>query len=123
MGSTDRAFSALISDLHERGLLETTLVCFITEFGRTPKLNKFQGRDHWTDAYSIVFSGAGVPGGQIIGATDKDGGQVTADAHGPEDYAASIYEKLGINREQPLYTASNRPVYFGQEGEPIKPLF
>src|SRR5207302_1775383 len=57
MGSTDRAFAALIDDLHVRGLLAETLVCFVTEFGRTPRLNKFQGRDHWTDAYSIVFAG------------------------------------------------------------------
>lgn len=63
MGSTDQAFAALIEDLDQRGLLAETLVCFITEFGRTPRLNQFGGRDHWTEAYSIVFAGAGVPGG------------------------------------------------------------
>lgn len=123
MGSTDQAFAALIEDLQERGLLAETLVCFITEFGRTPKLNKFQGRDHWTNAYSIVFAGAGVPGGQIIGSTDKEAGSVTNDPHTPEDYAATVYEKLGLDRSKPLYTSSNRPMFVSNEGEPIGPLF
>ena len=122
MGSTDRAFAALITDLDERGLLDETLVCFITEFGRTPKLNKFQGRDHWTNSYSIAFAGAGVPGGKVIGATDKDGGQVVNDPYTPEAYAASIYEKLGIDRSKPLYTSSNRPVFIGHEADPISGL-
>ncbi len=123
MGSTDQAYAALIEDLDARGLLEETLVCFVTEFGRTPRLNRFQGRDHWTDAYSIVFAGAGVPGGQIIGRSDRDGGYVADQPHTPEDYAATVYEKLGIDRQRPLYTASRRPVYFGHGGDPIKDLF
>jgi len=123
MGSTDQAFAALLTDLDERGLLAETLVCFITEFGRTPKLNKFQGRDHWTNAYSIAFAGAGVPGGQVIGSTDKEAGQVSNEPHTPEEYAATIYEKVGINRSQPLYTASHRPVFVGNDAEPIAGLF
>ena len=122
MGSTDQAFAALIDDLDQRGLLAETLVCFVTEFGRTPKFNKFQGRDHWTHAYSIAFAGAGVPGGQVIGRTDKDGGYVVDEPYTPEDYAATIYEKLGIDRTQPVYTANNRPVYFGHSGKPIAAL-
>jgi len=123
MGSTDQAFSALIEDLDQRGLLAETLVCFITEFGRTPKINKSKGRDHWIHAYSIAFAGAGVPGGQVIGKTERDGGHVMDQPHTPEDYAATIYEKLGINRGEPLYTSNRRPVYFGHEGEPIPQLF
>lgn len=119
MGSTDRAFAALIDDLDQRGLLAETLVCFITEFGRTPRMNKFGGRDHWTDAYSIVFAGAGVPGGRIIGRTDNEGGYVLDDPHTPEEYASTIYEKLGIDRSKPLYTAADRPVLFGHAAEPI----
>ncbi len=119
MGSTDRAFAALIDDMDQRGLLAETLVCFITEFGRTPRLNKFQGRDHWTNAYSIVFAGAGVPGGQVIGRSDREGGHVLDQPHTPEDYAATIYEKLGIDRSRPLYTSSHRPVFFGHDGTPI----
>jgi hypothetical protein len=122
MGSTDRAFAALVADLDERGLLDETLVCFVTEFGRTPRLNKFQGRDHWTHAYSIVMAGAGVPGGQVVGQSDRDGGFVVSTAHTPEDYAATIYEKLGIDRDRPLHTAANRPVFFGHLGEPIREL-
>ena len=122
MGSVDRAFSALIEDLHHSGLLDETLVCFVSEFGRTPRINKFQGRDHWTHAYSMVFAGAGVRGGQVIGQSDRDGGYVVAHAHTPEDYASTIYEKLGINRDRPLYTETNRPIYFGHLGEPISEL-
>ena len=120
MGSTDQAFAALIEDMADRGLLEETLVCFVTEFGRTPKVNKYQGRDHWTNAYSIAMAGAGVPGGQIIGASDDEGGYVIERPYSPENYASTIYEKLGINRDEPIYTPANRPIYFGHAGEPIE---
>lgn len=123
MGSTDQAFAALITDMEERGLLAETLVCFVSEFGRTPKINKAKGRDHWTHAYSIVMAGAGVPGGQVIGKSDREGGYVVESPFTPEDYAATIYEKLGIDRTQPIYTSSNRPVFFGHAGEPILGVF
>lgn len=119
MGSVDRAFSALIADMDTRGLLAETLVCFVSEFGRTPKINKAKGRDHWTHAYSIVFAGAGVPGGQVIGRTDREGGYVTDTPYTPEDYAQTIYAKLGLDRDKPLYTSSNRPVFYGHTGKPI----
>ena len=122
MGSVDVAFSALIRDLVERGLLAETLVCFVTEFGRTPKINKHGGRDHWPHAYSMVFAGAGVPGGQVIGQSDDEGGYVLSQPCTPEDYAATVYEKLGIDRDKPLYTPTNRPVFFGHMGEPIAGL-
>src|SRR5262249_57162974 len=101
MGSTDRAFAALIEDLDARGLLAETLVCFVTEFGRTPRLNKFQGRDHWPYAYSIAFAGAGVRGGQVIGKTDRDGGYVLDQAFTPDHYAPTVYESLGIDLATP----------------------
>jgi hypothetical protein len=85
-------------------------------------VNKHQGRDHWTHAYSIALAGAGTPGGQVIGRSDKEGGYVVEQPHTPEDYAQTIYEKLGIDRNRPLYTSSNRPVYFGHMGEPIPEL-
>jgi hypothetical protein len=122
MGSVDQAYSALIEDLDRSGLLAETLVCFVSEFGRTPKINKAQGRDHWTHAYTQVFAGAGVPGGQLIGKSDDEGGYVVGRGYTPEDYAATIYEKLGINRDRPLYTEANRPIYFGHMGEPITGL-
>lgn len=121
MGSTDRAFAALVRDLDDRGLLCETLVCFVTEFGRTPRINPAGGRDHWTNAYSIAFAGAGVPGGQVIGSSDKDGGHVTSDPHTPEDYAATLFAKLGLDRGRPLYTSNNRPIFY-HEGEPIAGL-
>jgi len=119
MGSVDQAWWALITDLEQRGLLDETLVCFVSEFGRTPVINKAQGRDHWTHAYSIVFAGAGVTGGRVIGRTDREGGYVQDMPYTPEDYAATIYEKLGIDRGEPLYTSSNRPIFLGHGGEPI----
>ena len=122
--STDQAFAALIEDMDARGLLADTLVCFVTEFGRTPRINERQGRDHWTHAFSFVFAGAGVPGGQVVGSTDREGGYISSSmAYTLDDYAATIYEKLGVNRAQPLYTSSNRPVFIGHEGEPIASLF
>lgn len=123
MGSTDQAFAALLRDMHERGLLEQTLVCFVTEFGRTPRLNKFQGRDHWPHAYSIAFAGAGVRGGQTIGKTDRDGGYVLDQAFTPDDYAATLYDSLGIDLSVPVYTRENRPVFLAPEGRPITRLF
>lgn len=124
MGSTDQAFAALIEDMHERGLLAETLVCFVTEFGRTPKINERQGRDHWTHAFSFAFAGAGVPGGQVVGSTDADGGYISSSmAYTLEDYAATVYEKLGIDRSAPLYTPTNRPIYLAAKGKPIPELF
>lgn len=124
MGSLDQAFSTLIADLHNRGLLEETLVCLVTEFGRTPKINERQGRDHWTHAFSFVFAGAGVPGGQVVGSTDRDGGYIDSSAvYTLEDYAATVYEKLGIDREQPLHTPTNRPIYLAARGQAIQELF
>ncbi len=123
MGSTDQAFAALVADLDERGLLDETLVCFVTEFGRTPRMNFFQGRDHWVHGYSIVMAGAGVPGGQVVGSTDREGGYVQDRPYTPDDYAATIYEKLGIDRSRPLQTSSNRPVFVAHQGIPIAEVF
>src|SRR6185369_6423051 len=123
MGSTDQALAALLGDMDERGLLAETLVCFVTEFGRTPKINERKGRDHWTHAFSFAFAGAGVPGGQVVGATDKDGGYITSsNAYTLEDYAASIYEKLGIDRGKPIQTPSGRPIYLVKDGQAIPEL-
>jgi hypothetical protein len=122
MGSTDQAFAALLDDLHQRGLLDETLVCFVTEFGRTPRLNQFQGRDHWSNAYSIAFAGAGVRGGQVVGSTDRDGGFIQDRPLAPMDYAATVLEKLGIDRSRPVYTRDARPVYLVHEGQAIREL-
>lgn len=123
MPSLDRSLSALIEDMHVRGLLDETLVCFITEMGRTPHINKWQGRDHWGRAMSIAFAGAGVRGGQIIGATDRQGGDVTDRLYTPYDYAETIYRKLGIDTERRLRLPDGRPLDFTEGGRPIRELF
>ena len=123
MGSTDQALAALLQDMDERGLLAETLVCFVTEFGRTPKINKSQGRDHWVHAFSFAFAGAGVRGGQVIGESDKDGGYIaSSNAYTIDDYAATIYEKLGLDRHKPIYTPANRPIMLARKGNPIPEL-
>jgi len=123
MGSTDQALAALLDDMDQRGLLADTLVCFVTEFGRTPKINKSQGRDHWVHAFSFAFAGAGVRGGQTIGESDKDGGYVSSGKpYTLDDYAATIYEKLGIDRHKPIYTPANRPIMLARKGEAIAEL-
>ena len=123
MGSLDQGFAALIRDMDDRGLLEETLVCWITEFGRTPTINRCQGRDHWTNAYTIVMAGAGVPGGQVIGATDKIGGEVVDQPHTPQDYAETIYRKLGIDTEKQFERGDGFRFPFTEGGKPIPELF
>lgn len=123
MPSLDRSFSALLEDMQQRGLLEDTLVCLITEMGRTPRLNKWQGRDHWARAMSIAFAGAGVPGGQIIGQTDREAADVIDRPYTPCDYAETLYRKLGIDTDQRLKMPDGRPVDFTEQGQPIVELF
>ena len=119
----DQGVSALLNDLHERGLLANTLVVILGEFGRTPKVNKDGGRDHWPHAMSVLMAGAGIPGGQIVGATDAKGYYACDNVYRPEDFAASLYTKMGIDPNQTLYTATGRPVHLVNEGRPIKELF
>lgn len=116
----DRAFAALLSDLGERGLLDSTLVVFLTEFGRTPKINKLGGRDHWGPAGSIFFAGAGVRSGQVIGATDKQGAFPLTRGFSPGDVAATIYRALGIDPTTRLYDLQRRPHFVLPDGEPIE---
>lgn len=124
MPSTDWAFSGLIQDMDQRGLLDECLVCFVTEFGRTPKVNERQGRDHWVHAFSCVFAGAGVPGGQVVGETDPDGGYITSPmAYTVEDYGATVFTKMGIDIREPIYTPENRPMFLVKGGKPIAELF
>ncbi len=123
MPSLDRSLSALLEDMDQRGLLAETLVCFITEMGRTPRLNKWQGRDHWARAMSVAFAGAGVPGGQVIGQTDREAADVVSQRYTPYDYAETVYRKLGIDTGQRLKMADGRPVEFSDGGRPIVELF
>jgi uncharacterized protein (DUF1501 family) len=123
---TDRAVSALLDDLDESGLLDSTLVVMAGEFGRTPKLSslgkgKLPGRDHWGGVQSVLFAGGGVRGGTVVGASDKIGAFPASDPQKPENMAATIYQALGIPRETTWSDLTGRPhqVY---AGEPIAGL-
>ena len=119
----DRAYSALIEDLDSRGLLTDTLVLVMGEFGRTPKINKDAGRDHWGAAASLLFAGAGVACGQVLGATDKQGAYVTRRPVSPADVACTVYEALGIDPRKMLTTPDGRPVEILDGGESVRELF
>ena len=121
--TVDLGMSALINDLHERGQLDNTLVLLLGEFGRTPKINKDAGRDHWPHAMSVLVAGAGVPAGQIIGETDVKGYYASDRIYSPEDFACSIYTKMGINPKKILHTNTGRPLPIVNGGSPIKELF
>jgi hypothetical protein len=124
---TDRALSALLDDLQERGLLESTLIVMAGEFGRTPRISglpqfyKLPGRDHWGAVQSVLFAGGGVRGGTVIGTSDKTGGYPASDPQTPENLGATIYHSLGIPPTAAWQDPANRP-HFIYQGEPIRGL-
>jgi hypothetical protein len=120
--SLDRAYAALLADLRERGLLESTLVVLMGEFGRTPKLNAIGGRDHWPRAGSVLMAGGGVRGGQVIGATNGFGEFPVDRPVGPPDLAFSILKLLGVDPTAELMTPSGRPIKVMGEGSFIGEL-
>src|SRR5262249_51473325 len=107
----DRALSALLEDLDNRGLLDTTLVVAASEFGRTPRINNQHkpGRDHWGAVQSVLFAGAGVRGGTVTGSSDRIGGHPASDPQTPENMAATIYEALGIPRTSTWHDTLDQP--------------
>ena len=119
----DQGVSALITDLDERGMLDNTLVIALGEFGRTPKVNKDAGRDHWPGAMSVLMAGAKIPRGTVVGATDAKGYYASESVYKPEDFAASLYTKMGIDPAQVLHTTTGRPVQLVNNGRLIKELF
>jgi len=119
----DRAMSALIEDLDVRGLFSDTLLVVMSEFGRTPKLNKDAGRDHWGRAGSLLFAGAGVKRGFVLGQTDKHGAFVTQRPVSPADVAHTMLDALGIYPRQHLTAADGRPIEILDGGETVKELF
>lgn len=119
----DQGFSALIEDMHTRGLLDDTMVVCMGEFGRSPKVNKDAGRDHWGPAASMLFAGAGVQPGQVIGATDDTGGYVVKDPATPADVAATIYTALGISPRKQIFTPDGRPLEILDQGARIDGLY
>jgi hypothetical protein len=122
LAGTDRAFAALLTDLQTRGLLGSTLVVFLTEFGRTPKFNKEGGRDHWGNAGSVFLAGGGVRGGQVIGSTDKQGAHVASVPVTPADVAATVYTALGLSPEMMVRDRQDRPIALCPDGKVIPGL-
>ncbi len=124
---TDKAIAALLDDLQESGLLESTLIVMAGEFGRTPKISllpqhyKLPGRDHWGAVQTVFFAGGGVKGGRVIGSSDKNGAFPSLDPQTPENLAATIYTALGIPKTAAWHDATNRP-HFVYHGEPITGL-
>jgi hypothetical protein len=118
----DQALAALIEDLDQRGLLDTTLVVALGEFGRTPKINAQGGRDHWPDCYSVLLAGGGVTGGAVFGASDRIGAYPAVDPVTPGDLAATIYWRFGLDPAAEIHDHSGRPHRLAA-GEPIKRLF
>jgi uncharacterized protein (DUF1501 family) len=119
----EQAYAALLDDLEERGLLESTLVVWMGEFGRTPKINNDAGRDHWPGCYSVLLAGGGVRGGQVIGSSDATGAYPTDRPISPSDIHASIYAALGYDyREIEYRSADGRPVPL-TDGAMIPELF
>jgi uncharacterized protein (DUF1501 family) len=119
----DRALSGLVSDLDDRGLLDSTLVVVTSEFGRTPRINTMAGRDHWPQAFSIVMAGGGLKRGVVLGATDRIGATVTDRPVTPGDMAATILHALGIDPATVVHTPTGRPVELASGGKPVLELF
>jgi hypothetical protein len=119
----DQAYSALISDLDERGLLSETLVVATGEMGRTPRANATWGRDHWSTLFSTVLAGGGIAGGRTYGKSDKDAAFALEKPVTPEDLAATIYHALGIDPDLRVANAENRPTSIVEGGEPIMGLW
>lgn len=122
-GGMDQAFAALIEDLASKGLLDSTLVCLASEFGRTPRINENSGRDHYPKAFSTVFAGGGVKGGYVYGSTDKDGREVADKLATPQDFVSTIGYALGLPIDEVVMSPSGRPFTVGDKGEAITDLF
>jgi uncharacterized protein (DUF1501 family) len=118
---TDRGMSALLNDLDSRGLLDETLVVWMGDMGRTPKINRDAGRDHWSFCYSIVMAGGGVRGGQVYGASDRSAAYPSTNPVSPADVAATIYHCLGVDPRTDVTDQQGRPFVLSA-GKPIGPV-
>jgi len=119
---TDQTLPALVLDLAERGLLDSTLVVWVGEFGRTPKISSNGGRDHWPQCYNAVLAGGGAKGGFVYGASDKMGAYPTLGQASPEDLAATMFDALGLDPETEIRDSLNRPLPISR-GKPLRELF
>lgn len=119
----DPAFAMLLKDLSERHLLDETIVLWLGEFGRTPRINNNDGRDHHTNGWATVVAGGGTRGGQVIGGTNEDGSEVVSGAVGVPDLFASLCFALGIDPDEENYSRSGRPIRVANDGSVIEELF
>lgn len=119
----DKAMGTLVADLARRGLLDKTMIVWMGDFGRTPKINQNGGRDHWPRSWSVVMGGGGIKGGQLVGSTDKDGIDVNGPETGVMDIIATMTKGLGIDLATRYTTPNGRPVKLVDGGKPIKELF
>jgi hypothetical protein len=118
----EQAYTALLEDLQQRGLLDETLVMWFGEFGRTPRINKNAGRDHWGNCQSVLMAGAGVRGGQVYGSSDGSAAYAAELPVSPDDLAATVFDSLGVNLDQEIHDAQGRPLPLCR-GKPILGLF
>jgi hypothetical protein len=118
----DQTYSTLLEDLEGRGLLEETLVVTVSDFGRTPRVNRDAGRDHWTYCYTVMLAGAGIHGGTVFGASDAHAAFVRDNPVSPADICATIYSCLGIDPEMPVVDRANRPMPVALGGRPIQEI-
>jgi uncharacterized protein (DUF1501 family) len=118
----DSGLSALVRDLSDRGLLSTTLVIVTGEFGRTPRINKNAGRDHWGPSFTVAVAGGGLSGGRVVGKSDARAERPADNPYGPEDLAATMYHLLGIDPKEVFYTPEGRPVQIANDGRIIREL-
>lgn len=120
----DQGYSALLEDLFQRGMLDSTMVCNLAEFGRTPKINPAGGRDHWPQCWTVYFAGGGVKGGRVVGKSDEIGGYPTERPVKPSEVVATIYHSLGLDLEAHLPGPQSRPFSLVDYGtQPIRELF
>lgn len=119
----DKAMSALVEDLDQRGLLEDTAIIWMGEFSRTPRINGTAGRDHWARSWSVVVGGAGMKGGIAVGKTNEDGTSVDSDPYTSQDVMASVCKALGISLETTFTSKNGRPMKIANSGKVIKELF
>ncbi len=118
----DQAFAALISDLDSRGMLDSTLVMITTEFGRTPKINKNAGRDHYPKVFSIVLAGGGIKRGHVYGRSDATSTEVDVDPLTVQDWATTMYDRMGIVADKELMAPGDRPIEIVDGGKVVKEL-
>jgi hypothetical protein len=118
----DQTFNGLMSDLDERGLLDETLVAVVSDFGRTPNINKDAGRDHWTYCYTVLLAGAGIKGGTVYGSSDAHAAAVRDNPVSTSDVCATIYHCLGIDPETQVHDHGGRPLPVANGGQPIRDI-